>query len=62
MIKTIITRQKQYALPGQNRLFSWKWLYHINDSHTCDTLSQARDIAKRLYPETEICEAWKLTR
>ena len=59
METTIITRSKLYPAPGSSYRFAWRWLYKVNGDHACDTLSQARGIAKRLYPNTVIVEAWK---
>ncbi len=41
-----ITRSRLYQ---RNARFQWKWIYQVNGDHDCDTLAQAKEIAKRLY-------------
>lgn len=56
---TTITRSKLYPTPGKNYRLAWKWHYEVNGNHGCDTLAQARNIARKLYPGQPIIEAWK---
>ena len=71
----VLNRSKVYKLPNQGWRTDWKWAYHADDlwypdwhhfaGHTVGrfrTLSEARELLKRLYPDRPLIESWKAPR